>query len=144
IGIVSVDRYKKFEEAKNSIEQEISRLKKLRAGKLLLLTAENETVKSTPDSSGLTKAHEKIPLNPPLSKGEIKLPHLEKGGKGGFEKMLPDTTLSQLLQRPEMDDRAIEKLSPPPQPLSSEVKKRVEIEVKYEGYVKKKILLNNR
>ena len=28
---------------------------------------------------------EKIPLNPPFSKGEIKYPPLERGGKGGFE-----------------------------------------------------------
>ncbi|MEK6713558.1 MAG: formate--tetrahydrofolate ligase, partial [Nitrospirota bacterium] len=27
----------------------------------------------------------KIPLNPPFSKGEIRFPPLEKGGKGGFE-----------------------------------------------------------
>ncbi len=139
IGLVSEDRYKKFEETKNSIELEISRLKKLRAGKLLLLTAENEAAKSTPESSGLTKAHDKIPLNPPLSKGEIKLLPFEKGGKGGFEKILPDVTLSQLLQRPEMDYGEIEKLSPSSQPLGSEEKKRVEIEVKYEGYIKRQL-----
>ncbi|MCC6545207.1 MAG: MBL fold metallo-hydrolase [Nitrospirae bacterium] len=30
-----------------------------------------------------------IPLNPPFSKGEIRLPPLEKGGKGGFEREIP-------------------------------------------------------
>jgi len=29
----------------------------------------------------------KIPLNPPFSKGENGFPPLEKGGKGGFEKL---------------------------------------------------------
>jgi len=29
----------------------------------------------------------KIPLNPPFSKGEIRFPPLEKGGKGGFEQL---------------------------------------------------------
>src|SRR3989337_724714 len=29
----------------------------------------------------------KIPLNPPFSKGENRFPPLEKGGKGGFEKL---------------------------------------------------------
>ena len=29
----------------------------------------------------------KIPLNPPFSKGEIRFPPLEKGGKGGFERV---------------------------------------------------------
>ena len=28
----------------------------------------------------------KIPLSPPFSKGEIRYPPLEKGGKGGFER----------------------------------------------------------
>src|SRR3972149_1286860 len=30
----------------------------------------------------------KIPLNPPFSKGENKFPPLEKGGKGGFERLI--------------------------------------------------------
>ena len=48
----------------------------------------------------LTKADEKIPLNPPLKKGEIRFqplsngeirfPPLVKGGKGGFERTLSD------------------------------------------------------
>ena len=46
-------------------------------------------------SRGITKAHEKIPLNPPFSKGERRFPPLEKGGKacpelvegGGFERL---------------------------------------------------------
>ena len=29
----------------------------------------------------------KIPLNPPFSKGENRFPPLEKGGKGGFERL---------------------------------------------------------
>ena len=63
----------------------------------------------------------------------------EKGDSVG--KIKPGVTLSQLLQRPEMDYGTIEKLSPSPQALSSEEKKRVEIEVKYEGYIKRQLQL---
>src|SRR3989304_5093236 len=31
-----------------------------------------------------------IPLNPPFSKGEKRYPPLEKGGKGGFERLFSD------------------------------------------------------
>ncbi|MEK6683764.1 MAG: tRNA uridine-5-carboxymethylaminomethyl(34) synthesis enzyme MnmG [Nitrospirota bacterium] len=46
-----------------------------------------------------------------------------------------DPTLEQLLKRPELDYDMIEPLSRPGEILSGEVKKRVEIEVKYEGYI---------
>ncbi len=105
IGLVSVDRYKKFEEAKNSIEQEISRLRRIRKGAC-----------------------------PELVEGE--------GAITGSIK--PDVTLSQLLQRPGTDYGTIEKMSPSPQPLGSEEKKRVEIEVKYEGYIKRQLQLIDR
>ncbi len=46
-----------------------------------------------------------------------------------------DQTLEQLLKRPELDYELIEQLSYVGEALSGEVKKRVEIEVKYEGYI---------
>ncbi|MEK6713610.1 MAG: tRNA uridine-5-carboxymethylaminomethyl(34) synthesis enzyme MnmG, partial [Nitrospirota bacterium] len=59
-------------------------------------------------------------------------------------KIQPDTTLSQLLQRPELVYANIETLSPSEHALTEETKKRVEIEVKYEGYIKKQIQLIDR
>ncbi|MCC6544170.1 MAG: repressor LexA [Nitrospirae bacterium] len=38
-------------------------------------------------SRGLTRYMEIIPLNPPFSKGEISCPTLEKGVRGGFERL---------------------------------------------------------
>jgi len=42
-----------------------------------------------------------------------------------------------LLKRPGIDHKFICKIVPPPQPLDDEVKSRVEIEVKYSGYIQK-------
>ncbi len=152
IGLASAERYKKFEETKNSIEQEISRLKKIRAGNLPCLPAtgfSDETVMSQGSQRTM-----KIPLNPPFPKGDL-YPPFSKGGKRGFEKLYSDeniktgkihtdTTLSQLLQRPELVYANIETLSPSAHVLTAETKKRVEIEVKYEGYIKRQIQLIDR
>src|SRR3972149_3096830 len=155
IGLVSVDRYKKFEEAKNSIEQEISRLKKIRAGNLsspLFTGCSDETVMS----QGFTNGDENPACHPichpefisgsTTMKGQLIPKQVrddsEKGNSVG--KIKPGVTLSQLLQRPEMDYGTIEKLSPSPQALSNEEKKRVEIEVKYEGYIKRQLQLIER
>ncbi|MBI3610757.1 MAG: tRNA uridine-5-carboxymethylaminomethyl(34) synthesis enzyme MnmG [Nitrospirae bacterium] len=48
-------------------------------------------------------------------------------------------TLEQLLKRPDMEYETIETLSKSTQVLSGEVKKRVEIEVKYEGYIQRQL-----
>ena len=155
IGLVSVDRYKKFEEAKNSIEQEISRLKKIRAGNLsspLFTGCSDETVMS----QGFTNGDENPACHPichpefisgsTTMTGQLIPKQVrddsEKGNSVG--KIKPGVTLSQLLQRPEMDYGTIEKLSPSPQALSNEEKKRVEIEVKYEGYIKRQLQLIDR
>ena len=155
IGLVSVDRYKKFEEAKNSIEQEISRLKKIRAGNLsspLFTGCSDETVMS----QGFTNGDENPACHPichpefisgsTAMTGQLIPKQVrddsEKGNSVG--KIKPGVTLSQLLQRPEMDYGTIEKLSPSPQALSNEEKKRVEIEVKYEGYIKRQLQLIDR
>jgi tRNA uridine 5-carboxymethylaminomethyl modification enzyme len=45
-------------------------------------------------------------------------------------------SLYQLLKRPELDYRFVEECSPPEHPLDREEKNAVEIEVKYEGYIK--------
>ncbi|MBI5194410.1 MAG: tRNA uridine-5-carboxymethylaminomethyl(34) synthesis enzyme MnmG [Nitrospirae bacterium] len=55
--------------------------------------------------------------------------------------ILPDTTLAHLLQRPEINYKIIEKISPPAQTISEEVKKSVEIEIKYDGYIKRQLEL---
>jgi tRNA uridine 5-carboxymethylaminomethyl modification enzyme len=47
------------------------------------------------------------------------------------------TTLDKILKRPEADYNLIEELSPPPTPLNNRVKEEVEIECKYEGYLKR-------
>lgn len=47
--------------------------------------------------------------------------------------------LLSLLRRPEITMDHIERISPPPEPLSDEVKEQVEIEVKYEGYIEKQL-----
>ncbi|MBI5096684.1 MAG: hypothetical protein HZB32_03395 [Nitrospirae bacterium] len=54
---------------------------------------------------------------------------------------LPDVTLAQLLQRPEIDYGTIENISPPEPPLGPEIKKAIEIEIKYAGYIKQQIQL---
>ena len=105
IGLSSAERYKKFEETRRSIEQEILRLKSTRVGKLQSIIS-------------------------PFFKEGHRIP--------------PDTTLSQLLQRPEIVYANIETLSPSEHALTEETKKRVEIEVKYEGYIKKQIQLIDR
>ncbi len=72
----------------------------------------------------------------------------DKGGRDderiSIGKIQPGTTLSQLLQRPGMEYGAIEKLYPSPKLLGNEEKKRVEIEVKYEGYIKKQLEIIKR
>src|SRR5690606_23419772 len=52
--------------------------------------------------------------------------------------------LITLLRRPEIKYEHIERLSPSPKPLSDEVKEQVEIQVKYEGYIEKQMLLVER
>lgn len=56
----------------------------------------------------------------------------------------PDVTLARLLQRPEMDYRTVEEISPSEHPLSHEIKKAVEIEIKYDGYIKRQMQLIER
>jgi len=59
---------------------------------------------------------------------------LEKRGTAPIEE---SATLAQLLRRPEADYALIEAHCPPPAPLPEEVKRQVEIETKYEGYIRR-------
>lgn len=61
----------------------------------------------------------------------------EEGSRGKL-------TLAQTLQRPGIGYNLIEKVSPPEHPLKEDIKKSIEIEVKYEGYIKKEQQLVER
>jgi tRNA uridine 5-carboxymethylaminomethyl modification enzyme len=50
-----------------------------------------------------------------------------------------NTTLEQLLKRPEIDYSFIERFMPSDKPLSEDVKRQVEIEIKYEGYIQRQM-----
>lgn len=50
-----------------------------------------------------------------------------------------DTALEQLLKRPEIDYSFIRKVSPPEVPISEEIEKEVEIQIKYEGYIQRQM-----
>lgn len=48
--------------------------------------------------------------------------------------------LSMLLRRPELTYEHIERISPPPEPISAEAAEQVEIQIKYSGYIEKQLL----
>jgi tRNA uridine 5-carboxymethylaminomethyl modification enzyme len=55
----------------------------------------------------------------------------------GTQAIEEDASLEQLLKRPEISYSFIERLSPSPRPLSEEMKRQVQTEVKYEGYIRR-------
>lgn len=57
----------------------------------------------------------------------------------GTSALEEDASLEQLLKRPEIGYAFIEGFSPPPQPLTGEMKRQVETEVKYEGYIRRQM-----
>ncbi|MFN3395640.1 MAG: FAD-dependent oxidoreductase, partial [Thermodesulfovibrionales bacterium] len=57
----------------------------------------------------------------------------------GSSAIKEDTTLEQLLKRPEIDYGFIRKVLPPEEPISEEIAKEVEIQIKYEGYIHRQI-----
>jgi len=71
-----------------------------------------------------------------LKRTRIKAEDVNRHGYIHAEEM-NDPLLEQLLKRPEIDYEMIEQLSQNGEILSEEVKKRVEIEVKYEGYIQR-------
>lgn len=57
-------------------------------------------------------------------------------GKGSVPLDAP-TSLDKLLKRPELDYPTVAALSPPPEPLSIRAQEQIEVECKYEGYLKR-------
>lgn len=55
-----------------------------------------------------------------------------------------DTPLDKILKRPEVKYDLIKKFVPPPEPISSEIEKLVEINIKYEGYINKQLEMAER
>ncbi len=62
----------------------------------------------------------------------------------GTSPIKEDTTLEQLLKRPEIDYNFIRMISPPGEQISEEVAKEIEIRVKYEGYIQRQIEIAER
>jgi tRNA uridine 5-carboxymethylaminomethyl modification enzyme len=61
---------------------------------------------------------------------------LEEKGTAAIEEHV---LLEQLLKRPEVDYPIIEAFAPPDAPLDEEARRQVEIETKYEGYIKRQL-----
>ena len=59
-------------------------------------------------------------------------------GRGSAE-LSADTSLDQLLKRPEIEYNDIVKIRPPPEHLSSAAAEQVEIQSKYEGYIQRQL-----
>ena len=57
--------------------------------------------------------------------------------KAGSVNLKKPTPLADLLRRPELDYRFVEAVSPSPQTLPENVRESVEIETKYEGYIRR-------
>jgi tRNA uridine 5-carboxymethylaminomethyl modification enzyme len=57
----------------------------------------------------------------------------------GSTELPGEASLDQLLKRPELGYRDIEKISPPDKPLDSAAAEQVEIQVKYEGYIQRQL-----
>jgi tRNA uridine 5-carboxymethylaminomethyl modification enzyme len=112
IGLLDKEVYQKFQEKKRLIEEELKRLKKTRI-----------------------KLEFSPPTHPSPSRGE------GKGGGEGSKIQTPGTdrneTLEQLLKRPEISYKFIEELLPSAKSLTEEIKRQVEIQVKYDGYIRR-------
>ncbi|MCG6911188.1 MAG: tRNA uridine-5-carboxymethylaminomethyl(34) synthesis enzyme MnmG [Deltaproteobacteria bacterium] len=57
----------------------------------------------------------------------------------GTKKLTNGVYLDQLLKRAELDYDVVERLAPPATPLDRKVTRQVEIEIKYEGYIRRQI-----
>ncbi len=114
IGLLNKEFYQKFLEKKRLIDEELQRIKKTR-------------IKLEFGSS----------THPSPSRGE------GKGGGEGSKIQTPGTdrneTLEQLLKRPEISYKFIEEISSSAKPLTEEIKRQVEIQVKYDGYIQRQI-----
>jgi tRNA uridine 5-carboxymethylaminomethyl modification enzyme len=57
----------------------------------------------------------------------------------GSTELTQETSLEQLLKRPELSYGDIAKMGPPPEPVGEAVAKQVEIRIKYEGYIQRQL-----
>ncbi len=57
----------------------------------------------------------------------------------GTSVITEDITLEQLLKRPEVSYGIIRRFAPPDRPLSEDIEKQVEIQTKYEGYIRQQL-----
>mgnify|MGYP006070203769 FL=1 len=98
IGLISDERYKKFEDKRENIKKEIERLKKL------------------------------------VVKPEEKVNNLLK--EAGTSILTNGTKMSELLKRTELTYDMLEEIDPDRPKLTRQEKEEVEIQIKYEGYIK--------
>ena len=98
VGLISEERYKRFEEKRNNIEKEIQRLKA-------------KTIKPTEKVNKVLEKYNSSPLN------------------NGIK-------LSELLKRTELTYKDLEKIDEDRPNLTKQEVEEVEIQVKYEGYIK--------
>jgi tRNA uridine 5-carboxymethylaminomethyl modification enzyme len=101
IGLISEERYRRFQNKKVQIEQEIERLN-------------NTKVKPDERTNNLLK-------------------------QWGTQEIDNGVNLSSLLRRPEIKYEHLLELVPSESQLSAEVAEQVEIQIKYEGYIKKQL-----
>jgi len=101
IGLVSDEAYRLYLEKKDSVEQELARIKRT-------------WVKPSPEINAVLEGRGSSPLS-------------------------AEALLDQLLKRPELGYRDIEKINPPPVLVMTDAAEQVEIQVKYEGYIERQI-----
>ncbi|MUK88139.1 tRNA uridine-5-carboxymethylaminomethyl(34) synthesis enzyme MnmG [Ornithinibacillus sp. L9] len=99
LGLITEERYQKYEEKKRLVEEEKNRLRKI-------------TIKPTDEVQKMLEGANATSLREPVKAYD-------------------------LLKRPELTYELIEKVIESVEDLPSEVKEQVEIQIKYEGYIKK-------
>ena len=98
VGLISEERYAKFEQKRENIEKEIERLKKL-------------TVKPGKEVNEILK-------------------------KAGTSELTTGTKMAELLKRTEINYNMLEKIDQERPKLTKQEQEEVEIQIKYEGYIK--------
>ena len=98
VGLISEERYAKFEQKRENIEKEIERLKKL-------------TVKPSKEVNEILK-------------------------KAGTSELTTGTKMAELLKRTEINYNMLEKIDQERPKLTKQEQEEVEIQIKYEGYIK--------
>ncbi len=98
VGLISEERYQKFKQKRQNIENEIKRLKEL-------------TVKPTEEVNKLLKLK-------------------------GTSELTTGTKMAELLKRTELDYETLEKIDLERPVLTKQEREEVEIQIKYEGYIK--------